>query len=165
MRLEIIPVTEANLSTFESLYQLYLYEYTDIMDWDVAADGRYVDNDFKDGFLAPDRYIFFATVDKKLAGFAMVEDRSSQDLDFTIAMREFFVMRRFQRQGIGRQLALMLFDRFPGRWLVGQLPKNARAIAFWRKVIGEYTGGNYAETTNEDGDNLQYFDNRLKVGK
>jgi predicted acetyltransferase len=165
MQLEIVPVTETNLSTFENLYQFYLYEYTSFMAWDVAANGRYVDNDFKEGFLAPDRYIFFATVDKKLAGFAMVEDRSRQNLDFTILMREFFVMRRYQRHGIGRQLALAMFDRFPGRWLVGQLPKNTGAIAFWRKVIGEYTGGDYEETSNEEGDNLQFFDNRLKLGK
>jgi predicted acetyltransferase len=69
-------------------------------------------------------------------------------------------MRKYQRRGIGRRFAVTLFDRFPGRWLVGQLPKNERAIAFWRKVIGDYTGGNFEEFTAEAGDNMQLFDNR-----
>ncbi len=161
--LEIVPVTDATLQAFENLYQFYLYEYTGFTDWNVEADGRYFDKDFKDGFVAPDRYLFFAKVDGQLAGLAIVEDRTSQNLDYTMLLREFFVMRRFQRQGIGTAFALALFNRFPGRWLVGQLRTNQRAIAFWRKVIGDYTGGDYEETTAADGDNVQYFDNRLKL--
>jgi predicted acetyltransferase len=37
------------------------------------------------------------------------------------------------------------FDAFRGRWEVGEMRQNLAAQAFWRKVIGDYTGGAYAE--------------------
>lgn len=58
---------------------------------------------------------------------------------------EFSVMRKVRRQGIGRQVAWGLFDSFPGRWEVAELSQNAAGLAFWRKTIGEYTRGNYAQ--------------------
>ena len=33
----------------------------------------------------------------------------------------------------------------PGEWLVQQSPENAPAQAFWRRVIGEYTDGDFTE--------------------
>jgi predicted acetyltransferase len=33
-------------------------------------------------------------------------------------MSEFFVLRKYRRQGIGRTAAVELFERFPGPWRV-----------------------------------------------
>jgi predicted acetyltransferase len=166
MLLEIVPVTEQDLPAFGNLFQLYLYEYTGFTTWDVQADGRYHDPDFESGFDAPNRYLFFAKVDGKLAGLAMVENCTEDNVNFTLHLREFFVMRKFQRQGIGTQFAVTLFNRFRGHWLVGQLLTNTRAIAFWRKVIADYTDGHFTETElKEKGENFHRFDNTLKVGE
>src|SRR3954464_6384285 len=163
MQLEIVPATDQDMPAFENLYQFYLYEYTGFTTWDVQADGRYHDPDFADGFTAPNRSLFFAKVDGKLAGLAIVDDHTGENLDYTMLLREFSVMRKYQRHGIGTQFAVGLFNRFPGRWHVGQLLSNKRAIAFWRKVIGDYTGGNYTETElTEKGENMHLFDNTLK---
>jgi predicted acetyltransferase len=40
---------------------------------------------------------------------------------------------------------VLAFDAFPGRWRVEQLRRNAAATAFWRQVIGTYTGGRFEE--------------------
>ena len=50
----------------------------------------------------------------------------------------------------------------PGRWEVGQMPRNTPAQAFWRRVIGEYTGGRFVEHTLDEAGwqgVLQCFDN------
>jgi predicted acetyltransferase len=60
-------------------------------------------------------------------------------------MAEFFILRKYRRQGAGTRAARELFDRFPGRWEVAEIPENAPAIAFWRKVIAGYSRGNYEE--------------------
>ena len=50
-------------------------------------------------------------------------------------MAEFFIMRKHRRSGIGRRAAAECFNRFPGRWLIHQIPGNEVAAAFWRAVI------------------------------
>ena len=52
-----------------------------------------------------------------------------------------------------------MFDAFPGKWEVTQLASNVEAQKFWRRVIGEYTGGRYEETPRPDGRGvMQRFD-------
>ena len=36
-----------------------------------------------------------------------------------------------------------------GRWKVEQLAKNKPAVAFWRKVIGEYCGGDFQQRVGQ----------------
>jgi aryl-alcohol dehydrogenase-like predicted oxidoreductase/predicted acetyltransferase len=74
-------------------------------------------------------------------------------------LSEFFVLPEERRRGVGEAGARVVFDMFPGRWELSELPENRRALAFWRRVVGAYTGGRYLETT-VDGDPTQRFDNR-----
>jgi predicted acetyltransferase len=83
-------------------------------------------------------------------GFALVNQAPSPHvtpgLDFRMA--EFFVLRGCRGQGIGRRAVVALFDRFPGKWEISELPRNAPAIRFWRRVIGAYRDGRYGETAD-----------------
>jgi pimeloyl-ACP methyl ester carboxylesterase len=73
---------------------------------------------------------------------------------------EFFILRRHRRRGVGTEVARRVFDRYPGKWEVTQLTRNVDAQAFWRRVIGEYTGGRYDERPRPDGRGvMQCFDN------
>jgi predicted acetyltransferase len=86
-------------------------------------------------------------VDGRLAGFALLRrgtcfpERDVLGDDSGMMITEFFVMRKYRRQGIGKQVAPELFEHYPGRWEVAELPQNAARLAFWRKTIGEYTRG------------------------
>ena len=60
-------------------------------------------------------------------------------------MDQFFVLKKYRRLGVGQLLASTVFSALPGRWEVGQLPRNAVAQAFWRKVISRHTGGHFRE--------------------
>jgi predicted acetyltransferase len=60
-------------------------------------------------------------------------------------MDQFFVLKKYRRKGVGDLLARSVFAALPGRWEVGQMPQNQAAQAFWRKVIGLYTGGQFKE--------------------
>ena len=76
-------------------------------------------------------------------------------------MSEFFVLRRERGRGIGARAAHAVFDAHPGRWEVSELVGNERAIRFWRRVIGEQTGGRYEEAADDD-EVRQIF--RVKAG-
>lgn len=66
-------------------------------------------------------------------------------------MAEFFVLRAWRGRGIGRRAVLALFDRFRGKWEISELPRNAPAIRFWRRVIGGYRDGRYTESSDASG--------------
>jgi predicted acetyltransferase len=44
---------------------------------------------------------------------------------------------------VGRDVACRLFDRFAGNWEVRELPANTPAQAFWRRIIADYTAGDF----------------------
>ena len=83
----------------------------------------------------------------KLAGFALISERSKvTGKSGVFDVTEFFVLRRFRRQGVGRAAAFAAFDRFGGPWEVRQREENSNATAFWRRTIDEHTRGDYEET-------------------
>jgi predicted acetyltransferase len=72
-------------------------------------------------------------------GFALVNEASSVNVmpGFRFRLAEFFILKRYRRAGIGLRVAQALFDRFRGRWQLSILARNAPAIAFWRRVLGD----------------------------
>lgn len=48
---------------------------------------------------------------------------------------EFFIVRKHRRSGVGTTVARAIFLRFPGEWLVEEVPGNDDAVAFWRRAI------------------------------
>jgi predicted acetyltransferase len=66
-------------------------------------------------------------------------------------MDQFFILKKYRRQGIGAGGALKIFALHPGRWQVGQMPENVAAHTFWREVIGTYTADNYTEEQLKSG--------------
>ena len=125
------------------MLELYQHDLSDIWDQELDSHGEY-------GY-ALDRYWdtdgnqpFVAAAQGKYAGFALV-DQSVRLGTEGHWMDQFFVLKKYRRQGVGRLLAKAVFAALPGRWEVGQMPQNLAAQAFWRKVIAEYTGGRYKE--------------------
>jgi predicted acetyltransferase len=147
-----------------NLYPLYLHDlsaYTEF--YDVDAEGRWFPDYLPDWLDRPLPVVHPMVIHAggRPAGFALVAEKPFPHMtpgrDFR--MCEFFVLSRQRRRGVGRRAARAIFDRFRGVWEVSELPANERAIAFWRHVIGEHTGGRFVEAV-ERGDVVQVFDTR-----
>jgi predicted acetyltransferase len=103
-------------------------------------------------------------MDGKLAGFVMV-NRKTYLTRSEWAISEFFIMRKYRRQGVGKDVAFSIFDQFHGKWEVHEIESNVPSQLFWRKVISEYTHGKYSETNLNDERSkgpIQCFDNKEK---
>lgn len=61
------------------------------------------------------------------------------------SITEFFVLRKYRKQGVGKQVAFEVFNRLPARWEVRVMQANVPAQVFWRKVMIEYTKGEFQE--------------------
>lgn len=85
--------------------------------------------------------------DDEPAGFALVQ-RERLPAGGTRAqfrLSEFFIRGPYRRLGVGRSAALLLFARFAGEWVIAEQTGNAVAIDFWRKVLTEFTRGDFSE--------------------
>jgi predicted acetyltransferase len=145
VNVEIVPVKEADKSVLRQLMELYSHDFSEFTGEDVDEHGFY-GYSYLDHYWAEDgRYPFFIKVDGKIAGFALVRkscgDYSASESVCNIA--EFFVMRKYRRMNVGGVAAKCVFELFKGEWEVRVLHVNVPALPFWRKVIDEYTGGNY----------------------
>lgn len=99
--------------------------------------------------------------DGKIAGFALIcphcDYRDEKDAR---CFGEFFVMLKYRRMGIGKQVAMQLFDRHRGHWEVCYWKNNLPASLFWKEVVEEYTNGNYHICGTESNHNCGFiFDN------
>jgi predicted acetyltransferase len=75
-------------------------------------------------------------------------------------MSEFFVRKQYRRAGMGRDAAVLIFDRFAGDWEIVEYLRNPGAVAFWRRVVSDYCkGGHYTERSRH-GEVQQRFKSR-----
>ncbi len=147
----LLAATAADQPTLGNLMQLYSYEFSDLLDLDVTDSGLFAQRDLGRFFQEPLYRVFFIRAGGKLAGFVIIYHRSRlSDEPGVLDMAEFFVLRRYRRQGVGARAAVQAFTTFRGKWEVRQVPKNTAATAFWRKVIGRYTGGRFEESVLDD---------------
>jgi predicted acetyltransferase len=130
-----------------NLMQLYYYDLSEVNGADVDGTGRFDSLRLDMYWTEADYHPFLICIDDRLAGFALVNRLSRLHNPFDgHSVADFFVMRRYRRQGVGRTAAMMLFDRFPGAWEVSSSADNVPGHVFWRGVVDHYTGGHYAET-------------------
>jgi len=146
---EVILVDYKDKAVLRQLMEFYMYDFSEMEGLDVNAHGRF-EYKYLDHYWTEDgRYPYFILVDGKYAGFVLVKKRGVLNEDcFFIA--EFFVMKKYRRNGVGHRAATQVFDRHRGAWEVGQIKNNLVAHAFWRKVINQYTKGQFFETIVDD---------------
>jgi predicted acetyltransferase len=125
------------------MLELYQHDLSHIWDQDLDSHGEYgyaLDRYWdSEGF-----YPFVATAAGKYAGFALANQAVRIGTE-GYWMDQFFVLKKYRRQGIGKLLARSVFTALPGRWEVGQLPRNLAAQVFWRNVLSTHTDGRFKE--------------------
>jgi predicted acetyltransferase len=167
--LDLTPALASDEERLSALFQLYAYDFSEILAMDVGEDGRFVVPPIGAYLEGPRRHAFLIRVGGKLAGFALIEQRSRLTGDEGVNdVSEFFVMRRYRREGVGARAAAWLFERFPGPWEVREKAENVAATAFWRRAIGAYTGGRFDEITVDDATwhgPVQRFDSRTATAR
>jgi predicted acetyltransferase len=161
VNIKVEPILLEQKSTFIQLFNLYSYDFTEYTDCDIDEHG-YFNNDYANNVWTDEKlHHFFIRVDGKLAGFVIVGNGGYMYLEDKNAhnIYEFFVVKKYRRNGVGSFVAKAAFDMFKGKWEVCQMQNNIPARKFWKSVICEYTKNNYQEcgTENDDIDNMVGF--------
>jgi len=147
LNIEIVPAGDEDLPIVQNLARYYVYDMSEFMGWPCPESGSFGGCDeFLEDWRNCRNSPYVIRVDGELAGFAGVK----REVRNEYLVQEFFILRKFRRKGIGRNVASQLFDKFPGMWKVQQLVQNSPAIGFWREVVRDYTEGHYDENTERD---------------
>jgi len=144
MKVQLIKAEAEQQQVLSNLVQFYLHDFSSYIDIEVESIGRYADYPLLDYWTKPKHDPYFIVVDDCYAGFVLVKQIQLRQQPYH-SIAEFFVMRRYRRQGLGRLVARQVFQDYEGRWHVAQLKENKPAQAFWRSVINEWTDGQYRE--------------------
>ncbi|MHC5600007.1 MAG: GNAT family N-acetyltransferase [Nostoc sp.] len=163
--MEVLSASIDDKPLIQQMMELYQYDFSEFENKDLNEHG-YFGYPYLDYYwVESDRYPFIVRVEGKLAGFVLVNQYTYiPGSQYSIA--EFFILRKYRQQGIGKNVAFQIFDRFCGKWEIHQITTNAVARKFWCRVIAEYTGGKFTETVMEDEDwrgTVQCFDNTNSV--
>jgi predicted acetyltransferase len=149
MKIQLERVEARDKPVLRRLLELYLYDFSEYDQADVSEHGLYEYEYLDHYWTEHGRFAYFLRVNGRLAGFALVRDREVEGR-LVHGLAEFFVLRKYRRQGTGSRFARRLFDLFPGRWQVAQEEANRPSQLFWRRVIGEYTYGQFTEISLPD---------------
>lgn len=125
------------------MLELYQYELSDIWDQDLDETGEYgyaLDRYWQ----AAGNYPYVALAGGHYVGLALVDDRVKLP-EGQFWMDQFFVLKKYRREGIGNELARRVIAQHPGRWQIGQMTENTGARFFWRQVIERVTRGAFEE--------------------
>lgn len=152
MRIELQAAARDQKPVLLRLMELYCYDFTEFLTWPLNADGT---------FCNPQRFEarwddariekYFVRVEGELAGFVLVHHGSHLSDDSAVRdIDEFFIMRGYRGRGVGRVVAQSTFALHRGPWEVRVLEENTGAQAFWRRVIDEYTNGDWIESRCDD---------------
>jgi len=156
MHYELIFASDQDRIVINNLMQFYMYDFSEYLGFDVEEDGLFKEYPNLGDFWTEtgDKVAYIVKKGEKYVGFVLVKTMDSQRNHFSIA--EFFIMKKYRREGIGKAVAQELFSLYEGQWEVHQRENNKPAQKFWRKIIDEYTKGQFSERF-ENGRMIQNF--------
>jgi predicted acetyltransferase len=142
-----LPVTISRAEPFErslieGLFQFYIYDFSEFEAagsdrFDVNAEARFEPYPLLDQYWRdPDCVPLLIRVGGELAGFALINAFAHSGGACDRSMAEFFIMRKYRRDGVGAAAVADVLALYPGRWEIAVARRNVPAIAFWPRVVG-----------------------------
>lgn len=149
---ELRAATPADAPLLSNLLELYIHDLSAIFpNVELGADGRFGYPKLPLYWSEPERrFPFLISCDGRVAGFALATLGSPASDDPSVYdVAEFFVLRRYRRHDVGRHAALLLWATLPGRWTVRVSEGNPGALAFWTRIVADFTSGAVTESRKD----------------
>jgi predicted acetyltransferase len=148
--LSLDVATTSDAALLSNLLELYAYDLSEVFPHvELGPDGRFGYPALSRYWAEPERrFAYIIRCEGRVAGFALATRGSPVSDDPSVFdVAEFFVLRRYRRQGVGRRAAILLWNHLPGKWTVRVSEANHDGLAFWREAIAGTAGDLMTETT------------------
>lgn len=158
MNFTLLQASNDHKIVMQNLMQFYIYDFSEYVRYDVEDNGLFAPYPDLNSYWEEDnKFPYIIKKNDKYLGFVLVKFVSSKDQNY-FSMAEFFILRKYRHEGIGKAIAIKVFNLHRGQWEVFQKDSNKPAQVFWNKVISEYTQGQFKERL-ENGKRIQNFEN------
>jgi predicted acetyltransferase len=159
MNLELIRASPEYKNVIKNLMQFYIYDFSEYVKCDVEEDGLFEAYPHLEYYWKEENHKFPYIIkkDERYIGFVLVRFIESGERNY-FSIAEFFIMKKYRREGIGKAVAEQVFNLHRGQWEVYQKESNKPAQVFWNRVIDAYTKGQFTERF-ENGKRIQDFEN------
>lgn len=162
MKITVHAPERSERELIRRMMELYMHDFSEFDGSDLNEHGLFGYGDLDYFWFEETHAAFLVRVDDQLAGFVLVDNEVVID-GSERSLCEFFILRRYRRQGVGRRVAQEVFRRLPACWEVRVIAENGPAQLFWRQVIAAHTDGHFQEFDSDDDDwrgVIFTFDNR-----
>ena len=140
LNIRVIPASLEQAPIVAQLYELYTYEMTDLADFDINDNGYFGYDELPLYWKDSNRHPYLVLVNKKLAGFVLIQNGSPIEIEPDIwDVAEFFIMRKYRKKGVGQFVIQQIWRELKGQWQVRVWDNNKTAYVFWETVIGNFT--------------------------
>lgn len=155
--MELRLVEQSDRPILENLFSYYVYDLSEYMGWEPNADGVYTfnANSLDYYWQHDDHFPYFISINNQLSGFVLLR-RYPQNKQY-YDIEQFFILRAYKNQGVGKQVLKLLVQKHEGLWQVRVLTENKPALGFWISAIKELVGQNYKQTLDKDVDLEMHF--------
>jgi len=159
MNFTLLQASNDHKIVIQNLMQFYIYDFSEYVSYDVEDHGLFAPYpDLKDYWEGDNNKVpYIIKKNDKYVGFVLVKFINSKDRNY-FSIAEFFILKKYRHEGIGKAIAFKVFNLHKGQWEVYQKESNKPAQIFWNKVISEYTKGQFKERV-ENGKRIQNFEN------
>lgn len=149
----LLEATSVHYPCIQNMARFYVYDLSRecgslSSDWAMPKEGLYESIDFKSYFEEPERKAYLIKVYDEIGGFVLLNHKT-EDPKNNWNMGEFFIIAKFQRQGIASRVARKVWEMHPGTWEVSVIPQNKLALSFWEKVIHAFTAGDFNQSVKD----------------
>ncbi|NVK32288.1 MAG: GNAT family N-acetyltransferase [Gammaproteobacteria bacterium] len=150
---------ETGATFITGLFHYYLYELSVYVDIPLSDRGHFEVDDsvtgLSDYWSKPNHHAYLIRADGQVAGFVLLRPYPHEPDRMEVG--QFYVLAKYQRNGIGGRAAAAAIATHSGNWLVRVLPQNHRAVAFWQSVIEPNAEGAVEVTTELYNGHLMNF--------
>jgi predicted acetyltransferase len=148
--LKIIKAEFAQKELIRRLMELYQHDMSTATGNELNQFGLY-DYPWLDSYWTEDnRHPYIFQIQDKIVGFSLVNKHVIfPENEGAHSVAEFFILKKYRRQGFGQKAACEVIMNFPGKWEVGVLEKNDVGAAFWRPVIQDLAPGKFKEQISD----------------
>lgn len=150
---EVVHATPEQEPIVANLLELYAYDFSEFHSMVPGPNGRFGYKGLSRYWSETDRLPFLLKVDGRLAGVVLVKrERGVLGTETVWDVAEFFVLRMFRRQGVGKAAAHEIWRRYPGKWQVRVMESNYPGYRFWEHTIRDFVGDDFHIARFEKGD-------------
>ena len=158
MNFSLLKASKEDIGVIRNLMQFYMYDFSEFIKYDVEETGLFAPYpNLEEYWEDSNKFPYIIENDGKHVGFVLVKFTQAERLNY-FSIAEFFILKKYRFSGVGKSVAIQIFDLHKGNWEVHQRSSNKPAQVFWVKVINEYSKGEFQERTESD-KRIQTFKN------